>query len=190
MEWHQSHPRKCTIMVSQGNQWGWNPSLVQSQQQPDPERNNPHTLVSGESGLMYLTSESRINVGMSTKLPCRPGASKLLNLISNHHTRITRFNAYCRFRVNCVIWWNWTWKRRTFPPCWEGRGIRWLSANPSKLYAPPYRWDGWGTADWVAEDSVHTWHGPTTITRLYICLPQVSSKGLQWCKSQWLSPQG
>ena len=38
--------------------------------------------------------------------------------------------------------------------------------------------------------SVHTWCGPMIITRLHICLPQVSSKGLQWCKPQWLSPQG
>ena len=36
--------------------------------------------------------------------------------------------------------------------------------------------------------SVHTWHGPMTIARLHICLSWVSSKGLQSCKPQWLSP--
>ena len=45
-------PRKCPILVSQVNQIGWSPSVVQSQQQPDPKRHNPHTLVPGESGLM------------------------------------------------------------------------------------------------------------------------------------------
>ena len=34
------------------NQWGWNPSLLQSQQQLGRERNNPHTPVPAESGLM------------------------------------------------------------------------------------------------------------------------------------------
>ena len=56
----------------------------------------------------HLTSEPRINVGMSNKLLCRPGVSKLINLIPDHHTRITRCNAHCRFRVNCVIGWNQT----------------------------------------------------------------------------------
>ena len=38
--------------------------------------------------------------------------------------------------------------------------------------------------------SVHTWCGPMTITRLHIYLPRVNSKGLQWCKTQQLSPRG
>ena len=38
--------------------------------------------------------------------------------------------------------------------------------------------------------SVHTWCGPMTINRLHICLTWVNSKGLQWYKPQWLSPQG
>ena len=36
-------------------------------------------------------------------------------------------------------------------PCREGRGIRWLSVKPPKLYALPCSWNGWRTADWVAE---------------------------------------
>ena len=52
MEWHQAHPRKHPILVSQGNKQGWNASLVQSQPQPGPEKNNPHNLVPGESGFM------------------------------------------------------------------------------------------------------------------------------------------
>ena len=42
------------------------------------------------------------------------------------------------------------------PPYREARGIRWLFPKPPKLYAPPYRWDGWGTVDWVAEGSPYS----------------------------------
>ena len=38
--------------------------------------------------------------------------------------------------------------------------------------------------------SVHTWCRPMTITRLHMCLTEVNSKRLQWCKPQWLSPHG
>ena len=50
--------------------------------------------------------------------------------------------------------------------------------------APPTQCSG------GSSHSVHTWCGPMTITRWHICLPWVNSKGLQWCKPQWLSPQG
>ena len=42
------------------------------------------------------------------------------------------------------------------PSCREGGGIGQLSAEPPRLYAPPYRWDGWGTADLAAECSPPT----------------------------------
>ena len=41
-------------------------------------------------------------------------------------------------------------KEDPFPLCWEGGRIRWL-CWPSKSYAPPYKWNGWGKAEWVAK---------------------------------------
>ena len=77
------------------------------------ERINPHTPVPEESGKWWhLICEPRINMGMSNKPLCRPGVRNLINLIPSHHTRITRFNAHCRFRVDFVIGWNQTWNRR------------------------------------------------------------------------------
>ena len=119
--------KTCPIMVSQWNQLGWNPSNVQSQQQ----------LV--YKGILltpwfqekvfkwwHLTCEPRINVGMSNKLLHRPGVTKLINLIPNHHTRNTRFNANHRFRVDCVIVWNQTWNRRPLPTI-QGRWKDWVT---------------------------------------------------------------
>ena len=99
---------------------------------------------------------------MSNKLLCRPGVSKLINMISHHHTRITRFNALNRFRVDCVIRWNQTWKEDPSPLCREGGGIGWLSAKSPKLYTPSCSWNGWRTADWIAEvyDHCHVAHMP------------------------------
>ena len=50
--------------------------------------------------------------------------------------------------------------------------------------APPTQCSG------ESSHSVHTWCGPMAITRLYIYLPWVNSKGLQWCKPQQSSPKG
>ena len=86
------------------------------------------------------------------------------------------------------------------PLCREGKGIRWLFAKLLKLYAQPYRWDCWGTADWVAQGpptqgnggsshTVHTWFGLMTITRLHICLPWVSSKGCNGTNPNGCAPE-
>ena len=38
-------------------------------------------------------------VWLNNKMPCKSGMSKFTNLIHNHHTRITRFNAHYRFEL-------------------------------------------------------------------------------------------
>ena len=46
--------------------------------------------------------EPGVNVWFSNKMLCWPGGNKVIDLICNHHTRITRFNTYHRVRVNCA----------------------------------------------------------------------------------------
>ena len=115
---------------------------------------------------------------------CQPGVSKLINLIPNHHTGITRFDAHHWFRVDCVIRQNDTWKRSL--PTKQRRQRNYWLLSPHKLYAPPYYWNGCRTANWVgksspyskqwreqphgtflvwkrnlpAQDPCHTWHMP------------------------------
>ena len=101
---------------------------------------------------MTLTCELRINVGMSNKPLSRPGVRKCNSLIPNHHTTTTRFNAHQIHSWPCYQM-ELNWKQKTVPLCREGGGIGWLSAKPSHLYAPPYSWNGWMTADLVAEGS-------------------------------------
>ena len=50
------------------------------------------------------------------------------------------------------------------------------SAKSPKQYAPPYLWDGWGTADWVAEGSPLLKAVEEAVT---LCIPGVG---------QWPSP--
>ena len=79
-------------------------------------------------------------MGISHKLLCRPGVSKLINLIPNHYTRITRFNAHHRFSVDHVITWNQTWKRRPLP-IRSGRQRDWVTL-PSPQSCMPHDIDG------------------------------------------------
>ena len=41
-------------------------------------------------------------------------------------------------------------------PCTDGRGVRGFSVKHPKLYALPYWWKGWGTAEWVARSSLYS----------------------------------
>ena len=74
--------------------------------------------------------------------------STLIKLIPNHHSSITRCNAHHRFRVDCVIRWNQTWKRKPLPTMLG----KWRD-GVTHCSAPPYCWNGWRAADWVAQGS-------------------------------------
>ena len=165
----------CPILVSQWNQWGWNPSPVQSRQQFGLQRNNAHTPVPEESGSVmtpYLWTQDKC--GTSNKLLYRAGSSKFTNLIPNHHSGITRVNAHCRLRIDCVIWWNQTWNRR--PPYhagkFKGSGGSLLS---SQSCMPPYSWNGRRITDWVAEGSPY----------LKQRREQPLSAFLEWANDHW-----
>ena len=41
-------------------------------------------------------------------------------------------------------------KKDHSPPCREGRGLGDSLPSPQSCMPPPYRWDGWGTADGAA----------------------------------------
>ena len=99
--------------------------------------------------MLTLCHEARVNVWLSNKMLCQSGVCvteqqnalpiryrKFINLIPNHNTGISQFNAHHRFRVDHIIGWNQTWRRRPLPPCKEDRGIGWLTADPPKLYTP------------------------------------------------------
>ena len=90
----------------------------------------------------HLANKTKINIQVHPKMPCWPGVGKLINLIPNHHTKITKFNAHHRFRVDHITGCNQTWKRDPSPPWRKGRGIGWLSAEAQKLYTPPHCWNG------------------------------------------------
>ena len=122
---HQAHERMHQVVLFQRSWWGWNLDYAQSCQLLGPRNNNPHTLVQLEVGwCWHLFREPRINVWSSNKM-LQQCASKYVTLIPNHHTGITRFNTYHRFRVNCVIGWNKPLKEHSSPICSEYRGIRW-----------------------------------------------------------------
>ena len=77
--------------------------------------------------------------------------SQFINLIPNHHTKITRLNTHHWFGVNCVIGQNRIWKRR--PPPYHVRMVEGLNDSlPSlkSLYVPPYWLNGWRTPGGVA----------------------------------------
>ena len=141
----------------------------------------------------HLTYEPRINVGMRNKLLCRPGVSKLINQVPNHHTRITTESTVSQTEPKL--------EKKT-PPHYTGEvdGSSDSLLNSQSYMHPPYSWNDWGNS-WMSSrsfpltqssrgssHSVHKWCGPMTITRLHIWLQWVSFKGLQWCKPQWLNP--
>ena len=85
--------------------WGWNPSPVQSQPWPGPEKNNPHNLVPGESGLMikpYQWTQDKCG-----KQTTNLSADQVWVNSSIWYPITTpespRFNTHFRFRVDCVI---------------------------------------------------------------------------------------
>ena len=98
----------------------------------------------------HLTYEPRVNMWMSNKSLCGPGLSNLINLMPKHHTRTTRFNVHHRFQVDHVMGGTKPGKIGTSAPWKEGREIG-DSAKSLKMYAPPYCWKGWKTADWATE---------------------------------------
>ena len=111
--------------------WGWNQDHDQGLQQLGPKMNKLHTLAHVEVGYCWcLACEIRVNVWLCNKVFHWPSASKFINLIPNHHTRITRTNAYLRFRVYCVIRWNNTWKRRPLPTMQEGCRNEMILSSP------------------------------------------------------------
>ena len=89
-----------------------------------------------------LQMNSRVNTVLNNKALCWPGPSKFINLIPNHHTGITKFNAHHRFRVDCVIRWNKTWQRIPVPKSPTLKGV-----DPHNSY------------------TMHSWIGPQTSTR-------------------------
>ena len=60
----------------------------------------------------------------------------------------------------------------------ESGGIRWLSAKSPKLYGPPYWWNSWGTAEWVACSFpyLHQWEEQPTQ-----CIPGVDHRASPGC---------
>ena len=71
-----------------------------------------------------------------------------LPLTSNHHTRIIRFNTH-------QIWSrpsHWVEHNLEKKPPYHVGKVEGLgdSTKPPELHAPPYRWNGWGTTEWVA----------------------------------------
>ena len=151
MEQYQAHPRKHPILVSQGISEDGIQALFKVNHGLVQKRIIFTTPVPRESGLMMTPyQQTQDKCGNEPQTTLQTSASKLINLIPNHHTRITRFNAHHRFRVNCVIGWHQTWEEDPSPPCRKVEGLGDSLPSPQRLYALPYKWDGWGTADWVA----------------------------------------
>ena len=104
-----------------GNQWGWNTDHLQKLSLPGQERNNPHILVQAGSGLVMAPCLwTRINIWLSNKTLHWPGVNRLINLIPNNHTGITRLHAHHGCQVDCVIGWTQTWKEDPSLPWREG----------------------------------------------------------------------
>ena len=132
-------------------------------------------------------------------MPCHLGVSKFINLILNHHTRITRLNAHHRFRVDCVIGWNTTWKEDPLHHVGNADGSGYSLPNPQSCM--PHCIDGMAgeqlnelnelphtQRSGRSRHSTQSCCGQWTITRRHICLPRVYSERLRWCKHQGLSP--
>ena len=55
---------------------------------------------------------------------CQPGASKFIDLIPNHQTRITRFNPTKDLELTVSLGGGQPGKEEPFPLCREGGGIK------------------------------------------------------------------
>ena len=101
---------------------------------PGPKRSNPHNLVQvGYS--WHLANETKINVSSSNEALRSSGVSKVINLTSNHHTRITRFNTNHQFGVDNAIGWIHHGKA-PYPAYRYDGGIGWLSAQHQECVCP------------------------------------------------------
>ena len=119
---------------------------------------------------------------------CWPRTYKFINLIPNHHTKITKFNAYERLRVDHVTRCIRTWKRRPLLAM-QGRWRDRISCQVPKAVCPTILIE-WLEDSWLSSMGfpptqrsggsshlMHSWHGPQTRTRRHICLPWVTQKG-------------
>ena len=116
---------------------------------------------------------SQDNMWFSNKILPWPGASKLINLIPNHHTGITRFH------MHLIQSWQWQWvdpicKRSLYTI--KGRWRDWGLCQATKAIRPTIllEWlkDSWQSSIRLpllqssggSSNSVHAWHGPWIIT--------------------------
>ena len=140
--------------------------------------NIPHNSVQVETGLKLtplLTAWA--NLSSSSKIFCWPCVSKIINLISNPQTGITRPNSHHWYVVNHAI--NETKPRNDNPlsPSMAGRGISWLCwATILHGWLGAAVWVEWGASyskEWGSSYLVHPWYAPRVNTMRHICPPNI-----------------
>ena len=127
---------------------------------------------------------------------CQWGINRLINLISNHYTTITRFHAHHRFEADHVIRWNQAWKRRSFPTM-KGRQRNQVTLCQAPKALPNF-FNGWGDSwqnsirlspTWSSHP-VHSWCGPWPSPRCTYSCHEYGSKGCSGANPNSWTPIG